>query len=85
MLDEEDLLTCEDTCDDWFQELQNNEDPTGASRLCERVQPAELSDTCLISDATHRWPDALAVKLGGEPSGANGSVGRSIRPINYLT
>jgi hypothetical protein len=49
MLDEEDPLTCEDTCDDWFQEPPNNQYQTGVSRLCERVQPAEVSKTCLTS------------------------------------
>ena len=71
MLDEEDLLTCEDTYEDWFEEVPDKQDGTGASRLCERVRRAEASATCLISEATHRWPDALALTLPAERSEAN--------------
>ena len=75
MLGEEDPLTCEDTCDDWFQEPLNNQDQTGANCLCDRVQRAELSKTRPTIDATHRWPDVLALKLGGDPRQANGRSG----------
>src|SRR3954454_17654969 len=75
MLDEEYPMTCEDTCEDWFQEAPNSQEWTGESPVSERVQAAEVSKTCLTIDAIHRWPDALALKLGGDPRQANGRSG----------
>jgi|tagenome__1003787_1003787.scaffolds.fasta_scaffold20964808_3 hypothetical protein len=67
--EEEDPLTCEDTCDDWFQESLNHQDRTGADCVCELVQPADVPKA--IDATTHRWPDVLALKLGGNPTQAN--------------
>jgi hypothetical protein len=43
MLDEVYPMTCEDTCDDWFEEATNNLDQTGANQPYERVQPASVA------------------------------------------
>jgi hypothetical protein len=75
MLDEVYPMTCEDTCDDWFQEPPNDQGSTGESRLGELVQSPEISKTCSTVDATDRWPEILALKLGCNPRQASGRSG----------
>ena len=75
MPDEQDLLTCEDTCDDWFQESQNDQDRTCAILVCERVQPTEPPTACSIRDESHRWPNAFPLKLADEAREANRRFG----------
>jgi hypothetical protein len=65
MLDYEQCLTCEDTCDDWFQEAPNQERETRSGRFCERAQLSERTQRCFIGYANRRWPDALALRRGG--------------------